>query len=106
MADRVKVQPEHLFVSAVEVDGHAEDVLMGHASAHSKIESAQVGWAGLSATAMTAKVARWHETTIALGSRVAGHAEGLRNSGFGFSDMEERNAEMLRNLTPGSGGTE
>jgi WXG100 family type VII secretion target len=105
MADRVKVEPEHLFVSAVEVDGHAEDVLVGHAEAHGQIEGAQSGWTGLSATALAAKVAKWHEATVALGSRVAGHAEGLRNSGFGFSAMEEQNAELLRNLAPESGSS-
>lgn len=101
MADQLKVSPEHLFASAAEVDGHAEDYFVDHAASDNRIGDAEPGLAGLSAEAITAKAARWRETTSALGTRIAGHAESLRTAGSGFADMEQRHAEAMRRLRPG-----
>jgi hypothetical protein len=100
---KLSAEVERLFSTAVQVDGHAEGVLTGHAQADGRIESAEAGLRGLSARALTTKTTAWRQTSVILGSAVAGHAEALRASGFGFSDMEERNAAALSDVAPKPG---
>ena len=91
---------EQLYTTAVEVDGHAEAVLTGHSQSDGRIESAETGLKGVSARALGLKTAAWRQRTVPLGGAVAGHAEALRGSGQGFSDMEERHAAALDRLRP------
>lgn len=91
---------EALYATAVEVDGHAEAFLTGHSQSDGRIESAETGLKGVSARALGLKATSWRQRTAVLGGAVAGHAEALRASGGGFTDMEERQAAALDRLRP------
>jgi WXG100 family type VII secretion target len=91
----LRVNIEDLVTSGTAVTGHGEDVAMKHSAADGRIESAQSGWQGQSATAMAAKSAAWMETTSVLLTRMSDHAQGLHASARGFSDMEARNSQAL-----------
>ena len=98
MGTKLSVEVEQLFAAAVQVDGHAEAILTGHAQADGRIESAETGLKGLSARVLGVTATNWRQRTTVLGGAVAGHAEALRASGFGFSDMEERYAAVLNGV--------
>ena len=96
MAERIRIDPEHLLVSASRVNGHAEELKITHTAADTQIESALGGWSGTSLTAMTAKAAEWRAATTAMSGRLFDHAELFHTSGVGFHDTEARNAETIR----------
>ena len=91
----LRVNVEDLVTSGVAVTGHGEDVAMKHSSADSRIESAQTGWQGQSATAMAACSATWLQTTTALLTRLSDHAQGLHNSAHGFSQQDAQTSQAL-----------
>jgi uncharacterized protein YukE len=76
-------------------DGHAEDIYARHSLADARIESAQAGWTGLSAVAMSAKAAQWQTTTTEFFDRLLGHAQALTASGLDYQQTEDDNTQAL-----------
>ncbi len=64
---------------------------------------AQVGWQGLSAIAMNAKLAAWGNASAALLERISDHAQGLHRCAGGFSTHEEQSRTALQDLVAGAG---
>ncbi|RDH76373.1 hypothetical protein DVS77_21710 [Mycolicibacterium moriokaense] len=95
MADTVRVHPEHLLVSAVTADIHADDLHLQHGAADARIESAQTGMPAMAAAAMSVKVAEWQAVTAALRANIGDHGNALRASGIAFHDAELENAQRL-----------
>jgi WXG100 family type VII secretion target len=94
----IRVEPEDLHLSASLVDGHGEDVQLGHAAADAEIQAAQAGLVGLSAAAMQAKAAEWKAVTAALTARLANHSTALRADALGYQQTEAQNAESVAQL--------
>jgi WXG100 family type VII secretion target len=92
----LRVNIEHLAASGVAVTGHGEDVATKHAAAATRIETAQGGWQGASALAMTALSEQWVATTATLVSKLSDHAQGLHTSAQGFAEMEQHNSQALK----------
>lgn len=92
---------EDLVTSGVAVTGHGEDVAVEHAAADGRIETAQRGWQGLSALAMSARAEVWQATTSVLLTRMSDHAQGLHATALEFFEMESANAETFESLVPG-----
>ena len=95
MADSVRVHPEHLLVSAVFAEVHADDLHSQHSAADARIESAQPGMPATAAAAMSAKAAMWQAVTAALHAKISDHGTALRTSGVAFHDAELENARRL-----------
>lgn len=91
----LRVNIESLAVSSTAVTGHGEDVAMKHAAAAGRIDSAQIGWQGASALAMTALSGQWSATTASLLTRLSDHAQGLHTGAQGFAEMEQRRSQAL-----------
>ncbi|MCV7225888.1 hypothetical protein [Mycolicibacterium komossense] len=96
----LKADIEHLTTSGVAVTHHGEDVAMQHAAADERIETAQRGWQGLSAVAMSARAEAWQTTTSALLTRMSDHAQGLHGTALEFVEMESTNADLFESLAP------
>jgi uncharacterized protein YukE len=100
MSDWLRADPEALAAAAQQVQGHAEDVQFGHASADSRIEAAQAGLVGLSSVSLQAKLAQWWVKSEALYTRIYGHSAGLGMCASGFAESEEIRAQALQMLAP------
>jgi len=93
--DEVRVTPEDLVESGSHVDIHANSMYAQHTQAHGRIESAQTGWTGQSAAAMSAKAAEWQATTTALFARLTDHAETFRSSALRYQTTENESGRAL-----------
>ena len=104
-ADKVlRVDLEALGASAAHVTGQGEDLASAHVSSDSRIDAAQSGWVGSSASALEAKTATWLEDSRRLVTRVGDHATDLHQDGIKFAAMEHNHAARLRAvLGPGDG---
>jgi uncharacterized protein YukE len=90
------VDLEALAGSASQVSGQLEDLALAHLASDNRIEAAQPGWVGSSASALSIKAAAWSETSRALLTRVGAHAMALHSDGIAFAAMERESAERLR----------
>jgi WXG100 family type VII secretion target len=82
--------------SAVHVYGQGEGLAAEHASADSRIEAAQAGWAGASAAAMTARSAKWMQTSAVLVGRLSTHSQDLHTCACTFAETEQHRAEAIK----------
>ncbi|MCW2653046.1 MAG: hypothetical protein QOE41_1809 [Mycobacterium sp.] len=95
MPAKIRVDPDHLLISATRVDDHAADVKEGHAAAHARIHDAQPGLVGASAAAIESKLSEWQAITQGLHSLITDHAYAFRTSAVGFRDTESHNARSV-----------
>jgi WXG100 family type VII secretion target len=91
----IKIDLEQLMSSGRHVSGQAEDLASGFLSADNRIEAAQYGWAGASATALTARMARWLPASQALVGKVGDHGFALQNAAVQHAAAEEERARAL-----------
>lgn len=84
--------------SGTAVTGHGEDLAAKHASTTARIDAAQAGWQGSSATVIEALTERWTATTSALLTQLSDHAQALHASANGFAEMEQRHTYALEQL--------
>ena len=96
--DTLSVDIESLAQSATGVRGHGDDLAESHRAAHTRISSAQDGWVGSSARALSNRSATWNDQNRHLATRVDDHAGGLHSSAEGFSEREAANTEDLRGV--------
>jgi WXG100 family type VII secretion target len=98
MAMALRVNLEHLAVSAAQITDHGEDLASSHLSADNRIADAQAGWTGRSAEALAERVPRWTANSTKLVTRMGEHASDFYSVGQAFSAMEETNAEKLKTV--------
>jgi uncharacterized protein YukE len=99
----LNVDLEAMVSSAGHVTVQGEDLAAGHLATDNRMASAQVGWQGLSATAMSAKLAAWGNVSAALLERISDHAQGLHRCAVGFATHEEQSRTALQALVAGNG---
>lgn len=107
----LRVNLEDMVGSAVHVGGQGEDLAAAHLESDNLIESAQSGWQGTSAAAISTKMAAWSQTSSQILTRISDHAQGLHTAAQGFATNEEANSQKLAELGEaaqaiGSAGTE
>jgi hypothetical protein len=76
--------------SAVHVSGQGEDLAVGHMVTDNRIASAEVGWQGTSAAAMTAKLSAWSASSAVLLGLIRDHAQALQTCVVGSQPMRSR----------------
>jgi uncharacterized protein YukE len=91
----LRVNLEHLAISAAQVTGHGEDLAIAHLSADNQIAAAQAGWAGRSAEALAHRASQWAAASTALVTRIGEHANHLHAAGLAFAAMEAANEHQL-----------
>lgn len=89
---------EDLVSSAIHVTGQGEDLAIGHQASDGRIATAQTGWQGSSAQAMSARLSAWAQTSTALLGRLGDHAQGLHSCAYHFATNEEQHAQELAAL--------
>jgi WXG100 family type VII secretion target len=95
MADRLKVDPVDLDMSAAHMDVHHAELQAAHAAADGAIEGAQAGWVGASGAALRAKFAEWQATTEKLTGDIAAHGAAFRSAAQGYVGVDSDSAETL-----------
>lgn len=91
----LRVDTEHLAISAVQVTGHGEDLATSHLSADDRIAAAQGGWAGRSAQALARRSPQWTANSTALIQQLGDHAQHLSTCGRTFAAMEARHTQQV-----------
>jgi hypothetical protein len=94
----VRVDPADLATSSVIVQGHAEDLQIGHGAANTRTAAAQPGLMGLSAAVIEAKVAQWQAVTEVLCARLVGHGKARAGSATGFAVTEDHNMQAVASV--------
>jgi uncharacterized protein YukE len=98
MSGLIRADLEQLALSAHQADVQGEELTVGHATAHGRMDAAQVGWVGLSAPSMAAKLAKWQATVAGLQARVIEHGRDLHHTAFTYSTTDESSAENIERL--------
>ncbi|MBO0879666.1 MAG: WXG100 family type VII secretion target [Mycobacterium sp.] len=91
----LRVNLEHLAISAAQVSGHGEDLAIAHLAADNRIADAQAGWAGRSAEALVHRASHWAANSTALVTRIGEHANNLYNIRLAFASMETGSEQEL-----------
>ncbi|MEM6109519.1 WXG100 family type VII secretion target [Mycobacterium sp. 050272] len=91
----IKIDVEQLTVSGRQVSDQAEDLAAGFLTADNRIEAAQYGWAGTSALALSARVARWLPESQALVGKVGDHGFALQDAAVLHAAAEAQRARAL-----------
>ena len=99
----LNVDLEAMVSSAGQVTVQGEDLAAGHLATDNRMASAEVGWQGLSAIAMNARMAAWGDASAALLERIGDHAQGLHGCAVGFAAHEEQSRTALHALVTGAG---
>ncbi len=94
----LRVNLDEMLTSAVHLTNQGEDLAIGHAESDATIVDAQVGWQGMSAQAMGAKVDTWAQTSATLLSRLSDHAQGLHASAHAFATNEDQQSQAFESL--------
>jgi len=95
MADRVRVDPVDLRMSAGHLAMHSEDLRTAHASADSDIDATQAGWAGASAAAMRAKLAEWQEFTDRVCADLDAHQDSFLSAAAKYESADDAGAQSI-----------
>ncbi|MCV7408789.1 hypothetical protein AWC05_07665 [Mycobacterium florentinum] len=94
----MKIDVEQLTASGRQVSGQAQDLAAGFLTADNRLEAAQYGWAGMSATALSARAARWLPVSQALVGRVGDHGFALQDAAVAHAAAEEQRAHALADV--------
>jgi hypothetical protein len=94
-AREVTVVAQDLTASGVHVSEHADQLLAKHTAAASWMEASMPFLPAASAAALAAKAEEWHQTTVALTTRMGEHAEALHDSAAGYCRVDEQNAARI-----------
>ena len=84
-----------LTASAVAVTGIGEELAAALSGVDRRLESACVGWQGLSAASLSVVVQQWGASGASLVSRLASHAQDLHGCAASFWDSEQSGASAL-----------
>jgi WXG100 family type VII secretion target len=92
----LRVNVEDMVDSAMHVNNQGETLAAEHASTDARIDSAQAGWQGASAPAMSARSTKWMQNSSALLARMSDHSQGLHTAASTFASTEEQRGDTLR----------
>jgi uncharacterized protein YukE len=104
MADKLRVNPTALSQAGNDVANHGEDLLARQQASHGAAASAQSGWVGSSARALSNLLDGWETTTDAHFRRFGKHSTDMHFAAVDFADTEDRNTEALRRVGEAAGG--
>lgn len=99
-----QISPQQWMCSAAQVTAHGEGLAAGHLSSDYRLQAAQVGWQGTSATALNSKMGDWWEASRALLTRIGDHARGLHEAAVYHAAAEEARARALAQIGVSAGG--
>ena len=91
----LNVDLEAMVSSAGRVAVQGEDLAAGHLATDNRMASAQVGWQGLSATAMNAKLAAWGSASAALLERISDECYYLVVSAYDWAALARGEHRLL-----------
>jgi uncharacterized protein YukE len=94
----ININVEQLTSSGSQVSGQAEDLATGFVAADNRMEAAQYGWAGTSATALSARAARWLPASRALVAKVGDHGFALQDAAVQHAAAEAERAKALADV--------
>ena len=94
----IKIDVEQLTASGRHASGQAEDLAAGFLTADNRMEAAQYGWAGTSATALSARAARWLPVSQALVGKVGDHGFALQDAAVQHAAAEAQRAQALADV--------
>lgn len=80
MSDDLQVDPLEVRMAADHIDVAAEGLRTAHGSANERMSTAQSGWIGSSAAALSKVSAKWEQDSTAHYTALAGHVEGLTSA--------------------------
>jgi WXG100 family type VII secretion target len=95
MAEKLFVDPEGLHSSAVQVQGHSDNLSTGHSNADRQLSSAGAGWAGQSAQSLSTWAEKLKVQSTALVSRMDDHSQQMHTAVRTFTESEEKRAQQL-----------
>lgn len=94
----LNIDLEQLTTSGRHVSGQAQDLAAGFLTADNRMEAARYGWAGTSATALSARAARWLPVSRALVSRVGEHGFALQDAAVAHAAAEGERTTALADV--------
>jgi uncharacterized protein YukE len=94
----INIDAEQLTFSGSQVSGQAEDLATGFVAADNRMEAAQYGWAGTSATALSARAARWLPVSRTLVGKVGDHGFALQDAAVQHVAAEAERAKALADV--------
>jgi WXG100 family type VII secretion target len=99
----LKVDPAEIHTSGVEVGEIAARTRSAFADSDAAIASAQSGWVGRSAGALTSLAADWREATASYPKNLVEHGEKFVDAAEKYVQSDESGAASVRNAAPDIG---
>jgi hypothetical protein len=111
MSNELRVNADELRIAAAQLEMHAADLHEHHTAAHANMASAVPGFGtGLSAAALTERIAQWEEETAIhhaeLGKHSDGHRLGSANYATTDSDCSAQIMVAAGNFDEASGAVD
>ena len=91
----LRVDVDHLRMSADFMDMHGEDLRRAHETADTSIVDSAAEWVGASAAALQAKLAEWQGVTAHASNEFAYHNAAFKKVATEFEKMDEEGATAL-----------
>lgn len=98
MADRLSVDREALSSSATQVQGHGDDLAVGHTATTRAVAAAGGGWAGESSSALAAWSARFADRSGAIVDRIGEHSQHMHSAVHRYSTNEQQRAAEMNDV--------
>ena len=96
--DKLAVNLDALRTSATSVQAGADDVSISHSTADRTVSSAVSGWAGASATALTAFATRMRTNSETMVSRIGDHSQHMHGAADHYTCNEQRRATEMADV--------
>lgn len=104
MADELRAIPDVLCHAGNELANHGDSLLVLQQSCHREAQSAQSGWVGSSAAALSGLLDRWAMACTNHIGRFGEHSDGMHFAAAGFAAAEQRNATALAEVSDTADG--
>ena len=95
MTGKLSVNLEALSAAATRVQGHGDDLAVGHATTDSRVSAAGAGWTGQSSEALTAFAAKVEAQSTALVDRIGHHSRHMRSAAHSYDTNEQERVQDM-----------
>lgn len=95
MPEPLRIDPVDLFLSSAQLDMHRADHDAVHGAANAVIESANAGWVGSSARALTGKVAHLQSISAHISGELLRHRDAFHATGTKYGDTDIASAVVI-----------
>ena len=95
MVGKLAVDLEGLSTSATKVQGHGDDLAVGHANVDTRMSAANGGWTGESSVALTAWAAKLKTQSTALVERMGDHSRHMHSAVDKYGTNEDQRAHDM-----------